>query len=197
MLVKSREGFTLVELLVVIAIIGLLASVVIVGLARAREMAKIARVNADLQQIRKGIELLVQDTGKWPNGCPPDIGESPETFLDTPLAGLTSIPDLAWVGAAVNNSGGYFDGRWSPNPATVCGWVAADVAKWKGPYANHVLDPWGHAYFYDPDYSVNGQVFAAILSRGTSGGTYFPYSGGPVTGQASNGLTDIYLSIGK
>jgi len=196
--INNSKGFTLVELLVVIGIIALLASFLIVNLSRAREKARIVRVQADLVQIRKGIELLVQDTGKWPNGCNPDIADSPETFLDMPLAGLLSVPDLAWAGAATNNNGGKFDPTWSPNPATVCGWTAQDVANWKGPYSDHVKDPWLHAYFFDPDYAYNGgTVGAAILSRGVSGGSYYPYSGGPPTGQASNGLTDIYLIIGK
>lgn len=51
------EGFTLIELLVVISIIGLLASVVLVAVNGTRQKAKVAKVNADLQQIVKGIEL--------------------------------------------------------------------------------------------------------------------------------------------
>ncbi len=43
--------------MVVISIIGLLASVVLVAVNSARQKAKVAKVNADLQQIIKGIEI--------------------------------------------------------------------------------------------------------------------------------------------
>lgn len=51
----SQKSFTLIELLVVIAVMGLLASIVLVSLGQARERARFARAQLELDQIRKAI----------------------------------------------------------------------------------------------------------------------------------------------
>ena len=48
---KRRSAFTLVEMLVVITMIGLLMTMVTVGLARARRAAQIARAETQLREI--------------------------------------------------------------------------------------------------------------------------------------------------
>lgn len=57
MLRKSRAGFTLIELLTVIAIIGILAGMVITGLGRARERARIASVESTFKQLLNSYTL--------------------------------------------------------------------------------------------------------------------------------------------
>src|SRR3989338_2124709 len=33
-----------------------------------------------------------------------------------------------------------------------CEWIEEDIDKWGGPYVDRVIDPWGNAYWFDPDY---------------------------------------------
>ncbi len=54
---NNQKGFTLIEMLVVIAIVGLLSSVVVVGLGGAREKARDARRIADIRQIQNALEV--------------------------------------------------------------------------------------------------------------------------------------------
>lgn len=54
-------GFTLVELLVVIAIIGILASLLLPSLARAKEQAKVVKVHAELYNIGLALQMYADD----------------------------------------------------------------------------------------------------------------------------------------
>jgi prepilin-type N-terminal cleavage/methylation domain-containing protein len=53
-----KKGFTLIELLVVIAIIGILSGIVLVSLRRTRIVARDARIQGDLAQVRNIAELI-------------------------------------------------------------------------------------------------------------------------------------------
>lgn len=53
---NNRKGFTLIEMLVVVAIVGLLSSVVVVGVGGAREKARDTKRVADLRQIQTYLE---------------------------------------------------------------------------------------------------------------------------------------------
>jgi general secretion pathway protein G len=73
----DKRGFTLLELLVVIALLGLLASMVSANTLQAREAARVARTQQDLQQIANAIEIsrnrndavLADITEYWCSDC--------------------------------------------------------------------------------------------------------------------------------
>lgn len=57
----KNKGFTLIELLVVIAIIGILSSIVMVSLSKARERAADAKVKAQMAGINDAAEIYYDD----------------------------------------------------------------------------------------------------------------------------------------
>jgi prepilin-type N-terminal cleavage/methylation domain-containing protein len=63
---SNKKGFTLIELLVVIAVIGILASVILVGLSGARARGRDAKRIQDLRQIQNGLELYFSANGSYP-----------------------------------------------------------------------------------------------------------------------------------
>lgn len=100
--IKSREGFTLIELLVVIGIIGLLASVVLVGLSGARRSGRDARRISDLKSIQTALELYYNRCNYYPGplllgACPsysgtPDFNTMKAALLGSNL-GINSVPN--------------------------------------------------------------------------------------------------------
>lgn len=60
------KGFTLIEILVVVAIMGLLASVVLVGLGSFRTRGRDARRIADLRETQNALELYNLKEQKYP-----------------------------------------------------------------------------------------------------------------------------------
>ena len=63
---RNKKGFTLIELLVVVAIIGILSTVVLASLGRARASARDAKRKAEIQQIKTQLELYFNDNGTYP-----------------------------------------------------------------------------------------------------------------------------------
>lgn len=61
-----RKGFTLIEVLIVVAIIGILASVVLVGLGPLQRQGRDARRISDLKQVQAGLELYYNKCGYYP-----------------------------------------------------------------------------------------------------------------------------------
>lgn len=67
---KNQKGFTLIELLVVIAIIGILSSVVLVGINSTRTKAKDTRIISDMTQIRNGGESYYNENSTYATYVP-------------------------------------------------------------------------------------------------------------------------------
>ena len=69
-----RRGFTLIELLVVIAIIGILASLLLPVLSRARDKGKTAKCQSNLRQLGLATMMYDEDHLVYPIGWPPADG---------------------------------------------------------------------------------------------------------------------------
>lgn len=86
---QSRKGFTLVEILVVVSIIGMLSSIVLVGLGSFRARGRDARRIADLRETQNALELYY---GKF-GGYPLVTWEGLEVALTDAEIGVSGISD--------------------------------------------------------------------------------------------------------
>ncbi|OGY97671.1 MAG: hypothetical protein A2855_00345 [Candidatus Liptonbacteria bacterium RIFCSPHIGHO2_01_FULL_57_28] len=97
--INSRKGFTLIEMLIVIAIIGILASIVLVGLGPIQRRGRDARRQADLGQVRNALELYYYKCGHYPGGsaCTDPVGNPTWDALEQAVRGasigISQIPN--------------------------------------------------------------------------------------------------------
>jgi prepilin-type N-terminal cleavage/methylation domain-containing protein len=87
---KREKGFTLIEILIVVAIIGMLSSVVLVGLGSFRSRGRDARRAADLREIQNALELYYAKFGNYPN--PYSNVDVSTIGLQGASIGVTKIP---------------------------------------------------------------------------------------------------------
>lgn len=92
---KSYKGFTLIELLVVIAIIGLLSTLAIVALGKAREEARDSRRLSDLSAIQTSLEKYYIDQSAYPTVPAPGVvlGEGQSACLNNTGFAPLGCPD--------------------------------------------------------------------------------------------------------
>jgi len=84
----NKKGFTLIELLIVVAVIGILASVVLVGLGPVQKQGRDARRISDLRQVQNGLELYYNANGKYP---PNSDWNTLSNYLKTGT-GISNVP---------------------------------------------------------------------------------------------------------
>mgnify|MGYP001557763148 CR=1 FL=1 len=61
-----KSGFTLIEILIVVAVIGLLVSLVLIGLAPMQKKGRDTRRLSDLRQAQHGLEIFFNRYGRYP-----------------------------------------------------------------------------------------------------------------------------------
>ena len=90
---SGQDGFTLIEIMVVILILGLLATIVVQSLRGATDKAKRVKAQADIAEIKTGLDRYYLDAGSYPT-------------TDQGLQSLVSAPSSGNVPANYE-TGGY------------------------------------------------------------------------------------------
>jgi len=76
---QRRSGFTLIELLAVMAIISVLASLIVGVASLAKQKARIAKAEADIELIKNTLEDYKIDNGAYPDSLMDIVEELPES----------------------------------------------------------------------------------------------------------------------
>jgi len=84
-----RSAFTLIELLVTVAFIGLLASLLLPVLARAKEKGRRAKCMSNLREIGVGLKMYVDDSARYPYFLIEPTTSQPPVSIDIPLQPYT------------------------------------------------------------------------------------------------------------
>jgi len=108
---SCSTGFTLIEMLIVVAIIGILASIVVVGLNTSRKQARDTRRLADLRGIQTALELYYNKNGYYPGG----IGADLQTVgITVPVDPLTGAPYSYTLVGSVGSPGNSYSVCYTP-----------------------------------------------------------------------------------
>jgi general secretion pathway protein G len=99
---NNQEGFTLIEIMVVILILGLLATIVVQSLRGATDKAKRVKAQADIAEIKTGLDRYYLDSGSYPTSdqgltalmSQPSSGHIPTNYESGGY--LQSVPKDPW-----------------------------------------------------------------------------------------------------
>ena len=74
--IHKQKGFTLIELVIIITIIGILSSIIVVGVSAARSRARDAKRTMEINQIEKALVFYAEQYGQFPgeDACDSSIG---------------------------------------------------------------------------------------------------------------------------
>lgn len=100
---QVKKGFTLIELLVVVAVIGILASVILVGVGGFRARGRDSRRITDLRQVQNGLELYFQSNGTYPQragSCSATAWTTLANDLINANIGVNQVPQDPTAGAS-------------------------------------------------------------------------------------------------
>lgn len=142
-----KKGFTLIELLVVVAIIGILATVVLSSLSKARERAQGARTVSELRNMSQSFELYNLDNNDYPGDVSPN----------TLPTGMSSYLPNGWPVPAY--PGAEYDWEyWGPGTATEA--VQLSVRFCRTGTCNFPDEPWAASFTSNQNaafYCMSGQ----------------------------------------
>ncbi|MGJ8635922.1 MAG: type II secretion system protein [Phycisphaerales bacterium] len=116
---RLRNGFTLVEILIVVVILGILAAIVVPGIAGATEDASISATSTELEKLRRAVEVYKASNN---DAVPPVTAGDGTWDVIVSRAYLKEAPVNPYVGGA--NAGVIVIGE-GPDEAyqTGYGWI--------------------------------------------------------------------------
>jgi len=136
---STQSGFTIVELLIVIVVIGILAAITIVAYNGVTQNAKIASINADLENASKQIRLYQVTNGMYPTSV--DCSASPaansiclRSSQGNTFAGLSSINTTSpqsFCVSVTNGSLSYYTSQDQTPSVGTCSTMSGLIGWWK------------------------------------------------------------------